>query len=151
MILLQSNSRNPFKMKKIALSLTLILSVSVLFSCQDKAKKAEDTKAVETRTEAPIATPQTDLVAKGKTLFTEKTCTVCHLVDTKLVGPSLQTIATTYKEKEGDYLKFFKGESKAIVDLPMAAIMDANVQAITKPMSDDDLNAIAAYIESTIQ
>jgi len=33
----------------------------------------------------------------------------------------------------------------------MAAIMDANVQAITKPMSDEDLNAIAAYIKSTIQ
>ncbi|MCF6214155.1 MAG: c-type cytochrome [Flavobacteriaceae bacterium] len=133
-------------MKKITLSLTLILAISILFSCQDKTKKVEQPKKVETKTE-----PQVDLVAVGKALFTSKTCTTCHNVDTKLVGPAVQTIATTYKEKEGDFLKFFKGENTAIVDPAMAAVMAANVQAITKQMSDADLNALAAYIKSTIK
>ena len=94
---------------------------------------------------------QEDLVAKGKALFTAKTCTACHSVDVKLIGPSIQSIAKIYKAQKGDMVKFFKGESKAIVDPAMAAIMDANVQAITKPMKDSDLKALAAYIKSSIK
>jgi cytochrome c len=137
-------------MKKITLLLTLILSLTVLSSCQDKAKKVEK-NPVEVKKEVVKTDPQTDLVANGKALFTAKTCTTCHKADTKLVGPSLQTIAKTYAEKKGDLLKFFKGESKAIVDPAMAAIMDANVQSITKPMAEADLKALAAYIESTVK
>jgi len=91
---------------------------------------------------------QKELIAKGKSLFTTKTCTACHKVDTKLVGPSLLTIAKTYASKKGNMLKFFKGENKAIVDPMMAALMDANVQSITKTMSETDLKALVAYIES---
>ena len=93
--------------------------------------------------------PDPALIAKGKKLFTAKTCVSCHKETTKLVGPSLQTIAKTYKAKNASLLKFFKGESKAIVDPAMAAIMAANVQTITKPMNDGDLKALEAYIMST--
>lgn len=137
-------------MKKNILSLTLILSTAVLFSCQDKAKKVEE-KPVKAKKEMVKTEPQVDLVAKGEALFTAKTCTTCHKADTKLVGPSLQTIAKTYADKNGDMLKFFKGESKAIVDPAMAAIMDANVQTITKPMKEEDLKALVAYIKSNVK
>jgi len=137
-------------MKKNALLLTLILSLTVLFSCQDKAKKVKK-NPVEVKKEVVKANPQADLVAKGEALFTAKTCTTCHKVDTKLIGPAVQTIAKTYAAKKGDLLKFFKGENKAIVDIPMAAIMAANVQSITKPMEEADLKALVAYIKSTVK
>jgi len=91
----------------------------------------------------------TALIAKGKALFKSRTCVTCHKVDSKLIGPALKTIASTYKAKNASLLKFFKGESKAIVDIPMAAIMAANVESITKPMKDEDLKALEAYILST--
>jgi len=138
-------------MKKIKFILTLAFGVFVLISCKNNLKaEASKTSEVKTAPQEVKAEPKIDLVAKGKTLFTEKTCTTCHKVDTKLVGPALQTIAKTYKAKNASLLKFFKGESKSIVDPAMAAIMQANVQSITKPMNDDDLKAIETYIMSTI-
>ncbi|MFK5891159.1 MAG: c-type cytochrome [Flavobacteriaceae bacterium] len=125
-------------MKKIATVLVFVLAGFIFSSF---------TNTQSTITKKP--TQQKELIAKGKALFTAKTCTTCHKVDTKLIGPAVQTIAKTYAAKKGDLLKFFKGESKAIVDPVMAAIMDANVQAITKPMKDTDLKALVAYIKST--
>ncbi len=127
-------------MKKIVSLFVFVLAVFLLSSFTNKQN---------TLTKKPVQ--QKELIAKGKALFTAKTCTTCHKVDTKLVGPALKTIAKTYAAKKGDLLKFFKGESKSIVDPVMAAIMEANVQAITKPMKDADLKALKAYIESTIK
>ena len=127
-------------MKKIVSLFVFVLAVFLLSSFTIKQN---------TLTKKPVQ--QKELIAKGKALFTSKTCTTCHKVDTKLVGPALKTIAKTYAAKKGDLLKFFKGESKSIVDPVMAAIMEANIQAITKPMKDADLKALKAYIESTIK
>jgi len=139
-------------MKKFAFILILALSVVFLISCKNNTKtETSKTPEVKVTSQKVVATSNTALVAKGKSLFTSKTCVTCHKVDTKLVGPALKTIASTYKAKNASLLKFFKGESKAIVDIPMAAIMAANVQSITKPMKDDDLKALEAYIKSTIE
>jgi len=127
-------------MKKIAIVFTLLLA-GLTFS----------SFTTSTKLNANNNEPDPALIARGKTLFSTKTCTSCHKVDTKLVGPSLKTIANTYKSKNASLLKFFKGESKSIVDPAMAAIMEANVQSITKSMKDDDLKALQAYIESTIK
>lgn len=128
-------------MKKIATVLVFVL-VGFIFS-----SFTNNTNTITTKK----SSIQEDLIAKGKTLFNTKTCNACHTVDVKVVGPSLKTIATTYKAKKADLVKYFKGESKAIVDPAMAAIMDANVQSITKPMKDSDLKALSAYIMSTIK
>jgi len=122
-------------MKKIALVFSFLLVSLVFYS-------------FTTPTNSNTNDPNPALVAKGKALFNAKTCVTCHKVDTKLVGPALKTIASSYKAKNASLLKFFKGESKSIVDIPMAAIMAANVQSITKPMKDDDLKALEAYIMS---
>ncbi len=125
-------------MKKIVLVSTLLLVGLVIYSF-----------ATSTNSNTNINNQDTALIAKGKALFKSKTCVTCHKVDAKLIGPALKTIANTYKAKNASLLKFFKGESKAIVDIPMAAIMAANVQNITKTMKDDDLKALEAYIMST--
>jgi len=125
-------------MKKFVVVFAFVLVALTMFSF------VAPTKADNNKEPDPV------LIAKGKTLFNSKTCTTCHKVDSKLVGPSLETIAKTYKTKNASLLKFFKGESKSIVDPAMAAIMQANVQSITKPMNDADLKALEAYIMSAI-
>jgi len=124
-------------MKKIAIVFTLLLAGLTFSSFTTSTKLSTSNNE-----------PDPALIARGKILFSSKTCTSCHKVDVKLVGPALKTIASTYKAKNASLLKFFKGESKAIVDIPMAAIMAANVQVIPKPMKHDDLKALEAYIMS---
>ena len=88
---------------------------------------------------------------KGKSVFTAKGCVACHQLDKKVVGPALQTIAKVYADKNGNMVKFLKGNADAIVDTDPAqvAVMKANIAGILKGMSAEDLQAITAYIRST--
>lgn len=133
-------------MKKIVFSLALTLGILTLVSCGNKEKNEA----------AKNDAAQVALIAKGQTLFTEKTCVACHNADAKLVGPSLQSIVDTYKAQSADIKMFLKGETKTIldstlVDNAMVAIMAANVTNITSPMADEDLDALIAYINSVVK
>ncbi len=83
----------------------------------------------------------------GKTLFQSKGCTACHQVDKDSVGPSLKKIASVYKGKEADLIKFLKGQGKAIVDPAKEAVMKPQI-GTTKAMKDDELKALAKYMLS---
>ncbi len=89
-------------------------------------------------------------VAKGKELFAAKTCSTCHAVDKKVVGPSLKDIAAKYAEKNGNIVQFLKGKAKPIVDTDpgQVAVMKANIDGILKDVKPDEMQAIAAYIRS---
>ena len=89
-------------------------------------------------------------VAKGKKLFTEKTCATCHAPDKKVVGPAIKDIAAKYAEKNANIVQFLKGKAKPIVDTDpgQVAVMKANVDGMLKEVSAEDLQAIAAYIRS---
>lgn len=132
----------------------LVLSIAALAftSCGDK-KKEEVKKEVETKVETvkkEVAESATDLVAKGKVLFAEKTCATCHQPDAKVVGPSIKEINKVYTEKKGNIVKFLKGNSPAIVDTDLAqvAVMKANLDGFVKDLSAEDLSALASYIRS---
>lgn len=162
-------------MKKLVLSV-LVLVALMMTSCgktkeaadkttesaKETVKKTEETvketadktaeaakegaeKAVEATKE--VLSPK---VAKGKKLFTEKTCTTCHALDSKVIGPSLKDIAAKYAEKNGNIVQFLKGKADAIVDTDpgQVAIMKANFTSILKDAKPDELQAIAAYIRS---
>ena len=141
-------------MKKIIL-LVGVLAITFA-SCGDK-KKEEVKKEVETvkeevKVEEPAAAAATgdDQVAVGEKLFADKTCTTCHLADTKGVGPSIKDIASKYAETGGNIVKFLKGNADAIVDTDpgQVTIMKGNLETIVKDISPEDLQAIAAYIRS---
>jgi cytochrome c len=83
----------------------------------------------------------------GKTLFQQKGCTACHQADKDSVGPALKKIATAYKGKETDIIKFLKGQGKAIVDPAKEAVMKPNLNT-TKAMKDNELKSLAKYILS---
>jgi len=158
-------------MKNFFLSLLAITGFIILTSCKNADKKVdkvttENTKQVtkdsneavnettkpvnKTITKVSNKMQDPKLIAKGKALFTSKTCVTCHREKTKLVGPALQVIAKTYKEKNGSLMNFLKGKSDAIVDIPMAAVMHPQVETITKEMPDSELKALIAYINSTL-
>ena len=123
-------------MKKI-LSLALI---TLLFSCKNEAPKEQPLYP-----ETPVSAEETQ-IELGKELFNGKgNCFACHKADQKIIGPSLQEITKIYKEKKGNMYDFLKNDAEPIVDPTQYEVMKTNF-AITKAMSDDELNALVAYI-----
>jgi cytochrome c len=130
--------------------LTLISIAFVLGSCGDK-KKEEVKKEVETKVEAEsnIKTVA-DYVAQGEKLFTEKTCTTCHQIETKVIGPSVKDIMKIYRENNANIVDFLKGNLEPIVDKDpgQVAIMKANLDGFVKDLTAEEVAAIAAYMGS---
>ena len=87
----------------------------------------------------------------GKELFEGKgNCVACHLKVQKVIGPSIQDIAKTYQAQNVSIVSFLKEEAKPIVDPSQYEVMKTNF-AITKMMSDEELQAIEAYIYSSLK
>ncbi len=140
----------------------LILFVAIAFtftSCGDKKKEEvkndvesvkEEVKVEETVTDASAKDQQT---AMGEKLFSEKTCTACHTLDTKVIGPSIKDIIKIYDEKGGNLVQFLKGNADAIVDTDpgQVAIMKANLDGFVKDMSPEELQALAAYMRNAVK
>lgn len=143
------------KMKKVKLSFAA-LAILAIVSCGDKkeaepfGKTTEEPTATETTTE-PVTEEVAEvnpLVDKGKEIFEGKgTCFSCHQPSTKVIGPSLKDISATYKEKDASIVTFLKGEADPLVDPTQFEVMKANF-AITKQMTDEELQSLEAYIKS---
>lgn len=118
-------------MKK--LSLICLVFVMTVMSCGDKKKET---------------TGSIDQIVLGKKLFTDKTCTTCHALDSKVIGPSIKEMIKIYDEKDGDLVQFLRGNADAIVDTDpgQVAIMQANLDGFVKDMSDEELQALVAYM-----
>mgnify|MGYP001602453088 CR=1 FL=1 len=117
-------------------NILIILSLLCLVCCKSKEEKTEtavDVSAVK---------------ISGQELFEgEGNCTACHKPDQKIIGPSLEEIAKIYKEKNGSIVAFLKEESDPIVDPAQYDVMKTNF-AITKSMTDEQLQALEDYIYS---
>ncbi len=83
----------------------------------------------------------------GKTIFAANGCTICHTNSESSIGPKISVIATAYKGKKEQLIKFLNREAKPIVVPEDFAIMAANLFA-TKKMSDAEKTALAEYILS---
>ena len=126
-------------MKKVALLACLLF----LISCK---KESEETFGQPN----PIEVSQTP-EELGKSIFEGKgNCAACHRIDEKLVGPSVQEIAKSYKAQKGDLVSFLKDEAKPIIDPSQYEMMKTNL-ALTKEMSDEELKGLEAYIYSRIK
>lgn len=108
----------------------------MLVSC-----KNQETKTTEiAKNQSPIEL--------GRELFEGKgNCVACHLVNQKVIGPSIQEMAKIYKAKNGNIIDFLKNDASPIVDPSQYEVMKTNF-TITKAMSDQELKAIEAYIYS---
>ena len=80
-------------MKKILLLFALI--AMVLTSCGEDKKKEVQKETETTVEKSPeIKQDSGDALTIGEKLFSEKTCTTCHQLDTKVIGPSVKDIAS---------------------------------------------------------
>ena len=113
----------------------LLLISILLVSCKKEIPNQENNSS-------QIAT-----LDKGETLFQENNCVACHQINQKVFGPSLQNMATIYKEKNGNLVNFLKAQAKPIVDPTQYETMKINLE-ITKTMSDYELKSLQLYILS---
>ncbi len=148
-------------MKKVILLSMLFFATMLISSCggDKKVKHAAETvktatKKVVEKTEDAAKSVAGSISSQAKTglklmeaFDAANKCSVCHKGDTKVIGPSWKEIAKVYKEKNGDIVKFLKGNSEAIVDPAQFAIMKTNLDK-TKLLSDTELEAIVAYIKT---
>jgi cytochrome c len=112
----------------------------MLYSC-GKSEKKEPLYPEKT---AEKQTPE----QLGKEIFEGKgNCVACHQPDQKIIGPSIKQIAQVYKDKNASIVDFLKEKSDPLVDPEQYTVMKTNF-AITKAMSDDELQALEAYIRS---
>ena len=131
-------------MRKIIVLAAVLFVVSCKKESQEPFGKTESTSESTTQS---ASTPET----LGKELFEGKgACVACHKVDVKLIGPSVQDMAKTYKEQNGNLIAFLKEEAKPIMDPSQYEVMKANL-AITKAMSDEELKGLEAYIYSNLK
>ena len=112
----------------------IIFSI-LLISCKKEAIKTEN------------AVPETASLKKGETLFQENNCVACHQPNSKVVGPSIEQMATIYKKENASLVNFLKGEAEPIVDPTQYEIMKVNLE-ITKTMTDQELKSLEMYIQS---
>jgi cytochrome c len=117
----------------------LLLTVLLFISCKKENKK-EDLHPESENNQIPVELGQEIFEGKGN-------CVACHLMDKKVIGPSIQDMAKIYKEQKGDIIDFLKNDAKPIIDPSQYEVMKTNF-VITKAMSDEELKAIEAYIYS---
>ncbi|MBW4362402.1 c-type cytochrome [Flavobacterium taihuense] len=121
--------------------LLIIFTLLVLVSCKKESQEPFG-KPQQTADSTTIKSPE----IVGKEIFENKgNCIACHLPDKKLIGPSLHDIAKIYKDKNADMVAFLKGDGEPIVDPNQYEVMKTNF-AITEEMSDEELQALEAYI-----
>jgi cytochrome c len=133
-------------MKKVL----FLSAVLALASCKKEAAENTNENKTESYSEGESATIKTP-EALGKEIFEGRgNCTSCHQVDQKVIGPSIQEIAKTYKDKKGDIVTFLKGNADPIVDPSQFDVMKTNFP-VTKAMSDEELKAIETYIYSNLK
>lgn len=115
----------------------------IMVSCKTEVKK-------DTTEPIPQAVEKTS-ADLGKELFEGKgRCFACHKPDQKIVGPSIREIAAIYKDKHGDIISFLRGNEKPLVDPEQFEVMKANFE-VTKTMTNDELEALEAYIYSQLK
>ena len=112
-----------------------------MISCNEKTavqNSVDPSKATITQTPKEL----------GQELFEGKgMCASCHKADTKVVGPSIQEIAKTYREKGASVAAFINEESGPLVDPSQYEIMKTNF-AVTKAMSAEERKALEVYMMS---
>ena len=125
-------------MKKFAILFTILLFIS----CKKEETKKE---SLYPETQKTAEEKQLEL---GQAVFEGKgNCFACHKPDQKIIGPSIQEIATIYKQQNGDMIAFLKGKAEPLVDPSQYEVMKTNF-AITKNLPVEELKALEAYFYS---
>lgn len=124
-------------MKNVVIIMCLILFIS----CKKENQQDFGTSTKEVESVDPK-------IAAGEKLFKGRgMCATCHQTDKKVIGPSIKEMVRIYEEQNADMKAFLRGEGEPIVDPDQYEIMRANL-AVTKVMTDEELESIIAYMYS---
>ncbi len=135
-------------MTTIMKSALLVLGLLALSSCKKETNAKEEGLYPTVVGAENQSTDPAQMIAQGKVLFEGKgTCNSCHLTDKKVIGPSIKEITKIYADNKASIVTFLQGDGEPIVDPSQFPIMQANF-AITKKMSEHELKAIEAYMNS---
>jgi cytochrome c len=115
----------------------LLFLAFVFVSCKNEPNNPQEENQVA----------QVPTIEKGLVLFQENNCASCHQPNQKVIGPSLQQIATLYKKENASIVSFLKEEADPIVDSNSYESMKINLQ-VTKMMTDEELQSLELYLLS---
>jgi len=88
--------------------------------------------------------PAPSSAGNGEALFSSLRCNTCHKPDQKSVASSLADIARVYGDEE-KLIKFFKGESKPLIETDKAGMMRGQMRKLVA-LSDEDKKILAEYV-----
>jgi mono/diheme cytochrome c family protein len=149
------------KMNKVAIALSLIVSVSLLPGCGGDSESSETSTPKPASNSTPNAndTPSTSTptkpaanpfaAAKGKLVFTG-TCVACHGeggIGVENLGKDM-TISEFIKSKTDDELLAFVKVGRPIYDPLSAGIADMPPKGGNPSLTDEDLKNVIAYIRT---
>jgi len=83
--------------------------------------------------------------AQQPNVFESQGCGVCHKPSGGVANPSLIDISKNYTDREGQLIKYFKGEAEPVINPQRAGIMKPHLEK-TKALSDADLKNLADFI-----
>ncbi|KFF07480.1 c-type cytochrome [Flavobacterium reichenbachii] len=130
--------------------LIYLTAVLALASCKKETTEDRVQNTTESYSEGESAKAKNP-EELGREIFEGSgNCASCHQPDQKIIGPSIKEIAKIYKDKNGDIVKFLKGNSDPIVDPSQFSVMKTNFP-VTQAMSEDELKAIETYIYSHLK
>jgi cytochrome c len=129
-------------MKTKIILLLFVLALAGTTGCGGKNEDQNKGKATIKKSGAyPLAD-------KGKEIFEGKgTCSNCHKLDGKFVGPSIQEMAKIYKKNKISIATFLTGTEEPVIDPAQYEVMKINFE-ITKNFTDEERLALEEYIFS---
>ena len=135
-------------MKKMIFVIMAFQTGFLLFSCGGNQKENTSQQNIPTAATNKKTPSSFPLANQGKEIFEGAgTCTACHKLDSKVVGPSILEMAAIYKANKASIAAFLNEQSEPIVDPSQYSVMKANF-AITKNMQPEERQALEQYIMS---
>ena len=134
-------------MRSIFFISSIALLVATACACDQQAQ-------ADTSSSAPVAAASSDEaaadpVAHGKQLFAAKTCSACHQMDAKVVGPPLRGVV---KRRGAEWVaKMIQNPDQMVKTDPVAQQLFEEYNKTPMPnvnLTDAEAAAIVAYLES---
>jgi cytochrome c2 len=123
--------------------LALITVIALSWSCKNEASaQSGEPAAAVTPAVVPAAS-----VEEGKRLFAEKTCSACHQMDARTVGPPLRGVVD--RRGEEWVFKMIQSPGEMVEDDPTAKKLFEEYNGTPMPdlgLSEGETRAIVAYL-----
>lgn len=126
----------------------MLLLITTCSACADRPKAASPAAPQASTSAAPSYLTDEATIARGKQLFASKTCSACHNLDRKVVGPPLRGITT---RRDAAWLKQMIAEPDRMTkeDPEGQKLLAEYKTPMPKlALAADELDALMAYLHA---